>query len=165
MDRKPNNITADVAIWRQKTIKEVTLTLNAGVAYATGDVLANTQEIADAMKEDGGIAVIHSIALLDKDDQGQALDLVFLKTNVSLGVENSAVSITDLNADEILGIIEIAATDYVDLVNSQHVTKEGLGIVVESASDSKSLFVGVISRGNGTYSASGITLKIGLLLH
>lgn len=143
-------------------VKEVTLTLDTA-AYAAGDVLADTQEITTAMRVNGGTGVWQSLVVLDKDDQGQALDVVLLRTNVSIGTENAAVSITDANADEILGIVEVTAGNYVDLVNSQQVTKSNLGIVVDAAAGSTSLFVAAISRGTGTYTASGINLKLGFL--
>jgi hypothetical protein len=101
--------------------------------------------------------------VLDKDDKGTALDILFLKTDVTIGTENSAVSISDANADEILGVVEIAAADYVDLVNSQIASKPNLSLVVESDSGSQSLYVAAISRAASTYTASGITLKIGIL--
>lgn len=141
---------------------EVTLSLDTS-AYADGDVLADTQEVASAVRVAAGTGVIHSLVVLDKDDQAQALDVVFLKTNVSIGTENSAVSVSDTNADEILGVVEVATDDYVDLTNSQIVTKTSVGIVIEAASGATSIFVAAISRGTGTYSASGITLKIGIL--
>lgn len=150
------------SIGGNSVVAEVTLTLDTSI-YASGDVLADTQEIASAIRINAGTGVIHSLIILDKDDQGQPLDVVFLKTNVSLGSENSPVSITDANADEILGIVEVVAGDYVDLVNSQLVTATDVGIVVVADSAATSLFVGVISRGAGTYTASGITLKIGIL--
>jgi len=143
-------------------VKEVTLTLDTS-AYADGDVLADTQEVANAIRVNNGTGMLHSIVLLDKDDQGEALDIVILKTNVSIGTENSAVSITDANADEIQGIIEIQTGDYVDLVGSQLVTKQGLAICVQADTSATSLWVAAISRGTGTYTASGITLKLGFL--
>lgn len=143
-------------------VKEVTLTLDTS-AYADADVLADTQEITDAVRVDAGTGVILSLVVLDKDDQAQALDVVFLRTDVSIGTENDAVTVTDANADEILGIVEVAASDYIDLAISQLATMTGLYIVVDAAAVSTSLFVAAISRGTGTYTASGITLKIGLL--
>ena len=140
----------------------LTLSLNTG-QYASGDVLAATQELASAVRVPGGTGVIQSIRLLDKDDNGGALDLVFLQPNVSLGTENAAVSISDANADQIIGIVSITAADYVDLVNSQLVTKTNVGLAVEAASGATSLYVGAISRDTKTYTASGITLLIGIL--
>ncbi len=150
------------SIGGNSVVAEITLTLDTSI-YASGDVLADTQEVASAIRVNAGTGVIHSLIILDKDDQGQAMDVVFLKTNVSLGSENSPVSITDANADEILGIVEVAAGDYVDLVNSQLVTVTDVGVVVVADTGATSLWVGVISRGTGTYTASGITLKIGIL--
>lgn len=145
----------------QRTVIEVTLSLDTN-QYADGDVLAATQEIANAVRG-AGTGVIESVVLLDKDDQGAALDLVFLRSNVAIGTENEAVSISDANADEIVGVIEVAAGDYVDLVGSQIVAKNNLGLTFQAVASATSLYVAAISRGTGTYTASGVTLKIGIV--
>ena len=147
----------------ESAVREVTLTLDNGNVYAAGDVLAATQEVTSAVRVDGGSAVWQSAVVLDQDDQAQALDLVLLRTNVGIGAENAAVSVADADADEILGIVEVTAGDYVDLVNSQLVTKDNLGIVVNGGAGSSSLFIAAISRGTGTYTTIGITLKLGFL--
>lgn len=149
------------AVGGHSVVKEVSLSLDTN-AYASGDVLAATQEIASALRLSGGSGLLHSIMVLDKDDQAQALDLVFLNANGSIGTENSAVSVTDAVADTILGIVEVAAGDYVDLVNSQLAVKTNVGIVLKVASGT-SLYVAAISRGTGTYTASGVTLKVGII--
>jgi hypothetical protein len=143
-------------------VKEVTLSLDTN-AYADGDVLAATQEVSGSVRVNGGTGVIQSLVVLDKDAQGQALDVVFLKANKSLGTENAAVSIADADADSILGIVEVLASDLVNLNNSLLATRTNLSVVVEAGSGSTSLYVAAISRGTGTYTASGITLKIGIL--
>jgi hypothetical protein len=144
------------------TSTTLTLTLSLDTdQYADGDVLADYQEIADAALISAGSIEIESIVLLDKDDQAVALDLVFANASGTLGTENSAVSISDADADEIVGIVEIATGDYVDLVNSQLVTKTNVGI--QAKLSATSLYVGAITRGGTpTYTASGITLKIGV---
>lgn len=142
---------------------EVTLVIDTAI-YASGDVLSSTVAIPDAASENFGTGIIHSVTLLDKDDEAGALDLVFLRTNVSLGTLNAAVSISDTNADEILGVVEIAASDYVDLVNSQIVTKTNLGIGFRTEATSQAIYVAAISRDTKTYTtASDITLKITIL--
>jgi len=140
---------------------EVTLTLDTSV-YASGDVLAATQIVTACMRINGGKGIWQSLVLLDWDDQAGALDVLLLRTNVSIGTENAAVSVTDTNADEILGIVEIVAGDYVDLVGSQIVVRENIGMVVDAAT-TDDLYVAVISRDTKTYTASGITLKLGFL--
>lgn len=143
------------------TIK-VALSLDTN-AYVTGDVLADTQEVAGAMRVPMGTGVWQSLVVLDKDDNGIALDIVLLRSDVSIGTENVAVSVTDADADEILGTVEVAATDYVDLINSQLATKPNLGIVVSALAGETSLWVAAIIRGAGTYTVNGITLLLGFL--
>jgi hypothetical protein len=140
---------------------DVTLSLDTA-AYASGDVLAATQEVASAVAANGGKAVLHSVTVLDKDDQGQALDLVFLRTNVSLGTENAAVSITDADAEEILGVVQVTAGDFLDFGANRVATMPSVGLVLEAGASSTSLYLAAVSKGTGTYSASGIVVKLGL---
>lgn len=146
---------------KKYVVKEVTLSLSTD-QYAAGDVLAATQAVSAAFRSPGMGGRIKSLVVLDKDDKAGDLDVVFLKTNVSIGTENAAVSVTDANADEVVGVVEVVEADYVDLVNSQIAVKE-LDIVVEAPADSDDLYVAAISRDTDTYTASGITLKIGLI--
>jgi len=149
------------AVGGHSVVKEVTLSLDTN-AYASGDVLAATQEVASALRLSGGSGILHSMVVLDKDDQGEALDVVFLNANGSIGTENAAVSVSDAVADTIIGVVEVAAGDFVDLANSQIACKSSLGIVLKVASGT-SLYVAAISRGTGTYTAAGITLKVGII--
>jgi hypothetical protein len=50
----------------------------------------------------------------------------------------------------------------VDLVNSQLANIRNIGMVVQPNTGT-SLYVGAISRGTGTYTASGIVLRIGIV--
>ena len=141
---------------------EITPTLDTNI-YASGDVLFETIEVASAMRVNGGEGFVQNITVLDKDDQAGDFDLVFLKTNVSIGTANAAVSITDTNAEQILGIIRVYAGNYADLVASQLATKSNVGLSVEAAAGSTSLFLAGISRAAKTYTASGLVIKIGLV--
>ena len=155
------DITGSVQIKTFSTVTDLTLSLET-TAYASGDVLAATQELTGAVRVSGGTGVIQSIGLIDDDDQGQALDIVIFDSNVALGTENAAVSIADGDADNILGIVEITGSDYIDLVNSQWAQINNVGIVVKPTTGT-SLYVAAISRGTGTYTASGITLRLGII--
>lgn len=141
---------------------DVTLSLDTNV-YATGDVMADTQVVTNAMRANDATGILQSIQVLDEDDQGIAFDLVFLSANNALGTENSAVSISDLNARDILGVISVASADFIDIGNSRVATKTSVGMVVKPATGSRSLYVGAISRGSGTYSAAGVKLRLGFL--
>ena len=155
----PYILTAD-------TIIELTLSLSTS-QYASADVLAATQELPDALLAPGGCAILQSLVVLDKDDQGAAMDIVFFRSEAAMGAaENAALAISDANAAEILTVVEIAAADYIDLINSQIACKgpsaDGMGVIL-TATSGQSLYVAAISRGTGTYTAAGLVLKIGLL--
>ena len=143
----------------------VTLTLDTA-QYASGDVLAATQEITGIFKG-GRPVMLASLALLDKDDQAQALDIYLIRSNVSIGTENAAAAITDAVADEFLTLIPVLAADYTDMGSSQFVIKnmseDGMGAMCYPSAGGESLFIAAESKGTGTYTAAGITLKLGFL--
>ena len=162
-DGSSTHVTATangLSVVTSSTVIDLTLSLDTS-QYADGDVLAAAQELASAVRASGGTGVIQSIQVIDQDDQGQALDVVISDSTITLGTENDPVSISDADAAKILGIVEVAATDYIDLVASQYVNKSNLGIVIMP--DATSLFISAISRGTGTYTASGIVLRIGII--
>ncbi len=126
------------------------------------DVLFDYVEIPNAVAVAGGSAIIQSINLLDEDDQGGLIDLVFQSDNTALGTIDAAVSITDANARDIQG--SVSMTNYFDGIAWQMSTKNNIGLTVKAASDSTSLYVaGVVRTDSLTYTASGIQLKIGIV--
>ena len=126
------------------------------------DVLFDYVEIPNAVAVAGGSAIIQSINLLDEDDQGCLIDLVFQSDNTALGTIDAAVSITDANARDIQG--SVSMTNYFDGIAWQMSTKNNIGLTVKAASDSTSLYVaGVVRTDSLTYTASGIQLKIGIV--
>ena len=126
------------------------------------DVLFDYVEIPNAVAVAGGSAIIQSINLLDEDDQGGLIDLVFQSDNTALGTIDAAVSITDANARDIQGAVSMS--NYFDGIAWQMSTKNNIGLTVKAASDSTSLYVaGVVRTDSLTYTASGIQLKIGIV--
>jgi hypothetical protein len=148
-------------------VATVTLTVDTGTAYASGDLLADTQEITNFF-EHGKPAKVVGITVLDVDDQAGAFDLVFVKQNTSLGTENSAFSPSDAVAADILQYIEIVAGDYEDFTNSQwaHLSADegdtGFGhILYPEDNTSDSVYVAAISKDTKTYTTAGaLQLKI-----
>lgn len=134
-------------------------------AYAQDDVLADRQELADVVGIEAGCGIIQSVVLIDFDDNARAITLIFLDADVTIGTENSAVSISDANAASILGKVELAAADYEDMVNSQFAQDMNVGMTFRCAAATKSIWVAAIYRDatGDTYTASGITIKVGIL--
>jgi len=141
-------------------ITNVTLSLDTS-AYASGDVLADSQIISACLRENDGTGTITNVTLTDVDDQGQGLDLLFLDANVSLGTENSAPSISDANAANILGWVRINASDWIDL-GGVRLASVPCTIPVKGVSGADDLYIAAISRGTGTYTASGIVVRVAI---
>jgi hypothetical protein len=144
------------------SVVDVVLSLDTN-AYATGDLLANVQELRDCMRKPRATGVLQSIAVIDRDDQGGALDLAVLNIGTSWGTENAALNVSDAISAKILHIESFAAVDYVDLVNSKAASRGNLGVVVKG-DDNGSLWIAAISRDSKTYTAAGIELRLGFLL-
>ena len=141
---------------------DVTLSLDTN-AYTAGDVLAATQEVPFAIRDKNGIDTLDSLMVIDEDDQGAAFDLYFFSSNASLGAENGAPDITDTNIRNILAIISVATADYKDLGGAKVAYYRDLGIMLKSAADSYSVYVGAVNgAGTPTYSASGLKLRLGI---
>lgn len=136
-------------------IFDVTLVADTS-AYADNDVLS----VPQAIDVDGFHGTLETIVLLDEADQAQDIDLVFFKASASLGTINSAVSISDADAANIIGVVSVVQADYSDLVNNQVATKRGVGLVMKTASP----YIGAIVRsGTPTYGASSLKLKLGFV--
>lgn len=130
--------------------------------YAAGDVLFDTTILAGIIPVIGGAAELRSVEILDEDDQGIALDLVFFDSLVSLGTINGAPAITDANGRSALGCVSIATGDYIDLGGCRVATKLNLGLILQAAAASQNLYVAGITRGGTpTYTASGLKFKFG----
>ena len=127
------------------------------------DVLFDFTEIPYAASVDGGSCLLHSIQLLDDDDVGGKLDLVFATANTALGTLDAAISITDANAQNILGYVRLE--DYFDGINWQMSTSTSIGLAMKCAEGTRSLYVAGVNRNGAsvTHVAAGIHLKIGIV--
>lgn len=142
---------------------DVTLSLDTS-AYASGDVLADTQVLTSLFRITDGTGVLQSIQVIDQDDQKQAIDFYYLSANQSLGTENSAPNISDANAVNIVGPFSVAAADYKDLGGVSVAKISNIGQPIVAVSGTANGYIGAIcNSGTPTYTASGIKLRIGIL--
>lgn len=136
----------------------VTFTLDTSI-YASGDLLADTQPIAGALRVAGLASKLTSFTLLDKDNNTAAqIDVVFLRSNTSMGTENAAPTISDANAGtEIIGVVQVLAGDFVAIGTGKQATKILPKAMDLYAAAGTSVYVALITRGTPTQTASGIT--------
>lgn len=144
------------------TVLDLTLTTDT-LVYADGDVLADTQELASAVRVAAGRAYLQSVVVIDESDQKQGFDLIFLNANNSLGTENAAPTISDANAAAIIGRVSITAGDYYDLGGVSVANVNAIGLMLKAAAAQTSIWVAAISRGTGTYAATALKLKLGFV--
>lgn len=143
------------------TVVDVTLSLDTS-AYASGDVLADTQVVTNAMRVADFGGVLKNLTLVDKDDQGAALDIYLLSANVVMGTENAAPSISDADSASILCRIPVGTSDYIDLGGVKVATLSGLDRAVKPASGTRSLYIAAVNgSGTPTYTAAGLVVRLG----
>jgi len=149
-------------------ILTVTPTIETSTIDAN-DVLFNPVEIANAVSVPGGRSLLHSICLIDQTntavDAGVSIDLVFTQDSTNLGTLDAAVSCADTVLDGILGIVNVASGDYVDMINGQIATKTNVGLTLIGVSaTSTSVYVGGVVRETGTArAADAIDIRLGII--
>lgn len=146
------------------TAKTFTPVLDTNI-YADNDVMFIPINVVGAFREPGGSRALHSVLVLDGDDQNTDFDLVFFNADVTLGTINLAVSISDADAAKCIGLVRLeAATDSNDTINSRMFIKTAIGLVLQAASGSADLWVaGVVRSGTPTYTAAGMKITLGFL--
>ena len=133
-------------------------------AHAANDVVCQPVELVDAVRA-GGCSVVQSVTVADSDDQGSALDVVFLRSNVAVGANNAAMAISDNHVDEVLGYVSVSS--YLNLANNQVGAVRNVGLVIEAdpddADNDRSIWMALRTTGTPTYASGNLTVKIGLL--
>lgn len=153
--------TTGLKIKPNEDVFEVTLSVDTS-AYADGDTFADTQLVSATFFEASGAdRTLLNVVVLDKADQGFGIDLFFLDTNVSLGTENAAPSITDANAAQIVGLVRISSGDWIDVGGARVAVINNISQVLRSTT--QNLYIAAVVRGAGTYGASDVIVKLGVL--
>lgn len=130
--------------------------------YAADDLLFDTTAINLAAYQNGGLARLESIVMLDESAQAVAIDLLFLNAPASLGTFNAAFAASDVLLRSVIGRANIATGDYLDLGNATVAQKANLGIVMKAGAAAQTIWVAGITRaGTPTYAASSLRFQFG----
>ncbi len=143
----------------------VAMTTDTG-AYASGDLIADTQQLNGFFNKSDGKGVVNSITLFDREENAVALYVLFHQTSTSMGTENSAPNISDANAEAgILGIVAVSSADWVDIGTCRVATIRNIGLPVSAASGTDDLYASIVNgTGTPTYTGGNITMIVGGLL-
>jgi hypothetical protein len=129
--------------------------------------MANPIELAGVARVAGGVAKLVSVSVLDEDDQGIAFDILLLDASTSLGTVNNAMAASDALGRGVLGRMLVPAASFYDIGDCKFATVTGntstgnLPMILKCGSSTTSLYVALVSRGTGTYTASGLRIKFG----
>lgn len=141
----------------------VTLTVDTG-AYASGDLLADTQAVGGAFTYPDKGGVLQTVTVVDGNDQGAAFDIWIAFGSGSFGSENSAPSIADADAALIQGRISIGTGDYYDLGGNKTAFLSNLAIPIRPAAGTTTFYIAAVNgTGAPTYASGTITVNLGIL--
>lgn len=144
-------------------IVDITPVMDTSI-YASGDVLADTFAVTNIGRTKNFGGTIETLVLIDEDDQGAAMTVLFFGANVSLGTVNGAPSISDANARNFIGKVTVATTDWLDLGGVRVAYFNLLGMIYRPATDTQNIYAAILNgTGTPTYTASGLKLRIGVV--
>lgn len=143
-----------------KVVTVTPVVLNAD-ALDAGDVAFDAVEIPNCLLKPGGSAILDSVVCIDTADQKAQMHLVLMNANTSIGTKDSAPDIDDTEALTIVGYTELLAASYIDLGGAAILSKVGLGLPVQGASSSRSLWVAGFTTGTPTYTTGCLRLQFG----
>jgi hypothetical protein len=131
-------------------------------AYADGDVLFATQEVAGFSTAADITSILQSVVVADVDDQGIGIDLIFFNANTSLGTENSAPDIDDTEVLTVIGRVQVGAGSFYDLGANRVACVYGIGLPMKAGTGG-SIWMAGIARGAPTYAGGHVYIKLGVL--
>ena len=135
-------------------------------ACSDGEVIFQADEIPNIVAVNGGTCIIQSIGVLDDDDHGGTIDIVFMDTTglLDAGDDGGTIDAADgVIPDAILGVVTIS--NYFDGIAWKYGHKENIGLVLKAAAATKSIYVAAVNRSGGalTWTAAGLRLKFGVV--
>ena len=142
------------------TLFQSALTLDTS-AYTDLDTLADLVEITRAARGGANAVKLVSVEILDKDDQGIGLDLLFFGATVVLDAKNAAWALSDTLMAGCQGMVQVASADFIDLGGNRVATKRDLGLVLRPDSGTSLFLATRVNGGTPTYTASGLRVTLG----
>ena len=137
----------------------------AEATYSTGDLMAENENLSNAVAVKGGTCILQSITAIDKSDTGGTIQVIITDTgDTDLGTVGSAVNAADSVADNVPAIIELS--NWIDIGGAKVCTKGNIGVVLKATDTSKSLKYGIVNVSGGDIvigSGEDIVFKFGVV--
>lgn len=143
-------------------------------AETIGDnkVICQSIELPNAFYQKNGQAEITSIVVVDEINTKPAIDVLFSSSNSPITQDEGKAIGEDVDDLDVVfrdfqGHVSIAASDYTDLFDAAMATKSNIGLIVQAAADSNSLYMHIVNRSGGNWVATATTsmkVKVGFVI-
>lgn len=133
-------------------------------AYTAGDVLFEFVEVPNFVRENGDVAIVKSVSVIDKANQGAAFDLVIASQQAALGTVNAAPAITaaQLVSWNVLPLVKIEAADYIAVASTGKLAVKECFPLIRAEDGTRSMWIAGIARGTPTYAADSLAIHVGV---
>lgn len=165
-----NSAGSSISTGRRKIIR-VTPTLDTST-YAAGDVIFNSVEIPNAVREEGGCSKLVAAFLHSNNTDNLLFEMIFTENAATFGTVNATANISDgdLRTANVLGYISCESADdttnYIDLSeikrihdNRSDANADSPGfspIFLQAASNSTSVYFAVLGGSSIAYAADDL---------
>lgn len=123
--------------------------------YTAGDAVGTKFQIPNVFRYPGAGVTLHTALFLDRDDEGVAMELVLFNADFTATADNTALSISDEDISNLVGIVSWATTDFVNYAANQVGFKVGLGLLINGG-PTPHLYGQFMTRGGPTIAAANI---------
>lgn len=132
--------------------------------YASGDLIGGKLTLTPVSRSAKDVASLVSVTVHDLDAQEAALDILLFDTNPSntTFTDDAALDVDDADLPNVVGIVNVAAADYVSLSDNSVAHVENLSILLKPASGD-TVYAAVVSGGTPTYTANGLSVNFAFL--
>jgi hypothetical protein len=130
-----------------------TPTITAG-AYSAGDAVGGKLTFTGCPES----GFIETVTIVDKDEEGAALNLVLFKQDFTAVNDNAAFDVTAGEEDDVIGVVTIAAADFIDVGGCKIATiselSMGYKLTETSATKRGRIYGQLMTTGTPTYTTT-----------
>lgn len=140
-----------------------TPTITAG-AYLAGDAVGGKLTFSGCTND----GLIHSLIITDLSEQGIELNLILFDADFTAVADNAVFDVTAGEEVRIIGVVNIASTDYKDIGGLKVATVRNISLPYELTETNTAklgrVYGQLVAVGTPTYtSTSDLTLRLGVL--
>jgi len=133
--------------------------------YDANDQLGTLVELKDAVRGNNGTGVIFSLTIQDLDKKDSAISVTVFDSNPSNSTftDGGAITINDLDLPKVIGVINVATTDYTDYVDNSVANVKAISLPIQAQGTTNSLWLLFRDITGAARGAKTLSASIGIL--